>query len=78
MLVEKGPELRRQNPSCTQKTKGENGDSSTSKSVLHYSRKWKTKSEGKQQISQLGTADGWMGDVGPVGAREQYWNLSNC
>ena len=41
-------------------------------------QKWKTESEGKQQISQLGTADGWMGDVGPVGAREQYWNLSNC
>ena len=54
MLVENGPELRRQNPSCTQKTKRKNGDSPTSKSVLHYSGKWKTKrnSEGKRQISQ--------------------------
>ena len=66
MLVENGSELRRQNPSCTQKTKRKNGDSSTSKSVLHYSRKWKTKrnSEGKRQISQPRNGqwtDGWCG-----------------
>ena len=60
-LVEKGPELGRQNPSCTQKTERKNGDSSTPKSVLHYSRNGRQNPKGSNRFpSWERPMDGWV------------------